>query len=96
MRAPWALRLAPAYPNPARGDVSIGFELPYGSTATLRVYDVSGREVRTLLDGSPPAGAQSIRWDRRATSGALAPPDLYFYELRVNGRKLARKVVLTR
>ena len=91
-----ALWLAPAYPNPSRSDISIGFALPQASAATLRVYDVSGRMVRTLVDGSLPAGSQSVRWDRRSSSGALASPGLYFYELRVDGQKLARRIVLLR
>ena len=91
-----ALWLAPAYPNPSRSDISIGFALPQASAATLRVYDVSGRMVRTLVDASLPAGSQSVRWDRRVSSGALASPGLYFYELRVDGQKLARRIVLLR
>ena len=89
-----ALWLAPAYPNPSRSAVSIGFALPRAGEATLRVYDVSGRLVRTLLQGSLPAGSQSVRWDRRSSSGALAPPGVYFYELRVDGQRLARRIVL--
>jgi hypothetical protein len=89
-----ALWLAPAYPNPSRSRVSIGFTLPRASEATLRIYDVSGRVVMTLVDGWLPAGSQTIRWDRRSSSGAFAQPGLYFYELRVNGQKLARRMVL--
>jgi hypothetical protein len=89
-----ALRLAPAYPNPSRDDVSIGFELPHRSKATLRVYDLMGRVVRLLVDGSRPAGFQAVRWDRRVSSGALAQPGMYFCELRVDGHRLARRIVL--
>ncbi|MGH7740617.1 MAG: Kelch repeat-containing protein [Candidatus Eiseniibacteriota bacterium] len=88
------LWLSPASPNPSRFDVPISFVIPRAGQATVRVYDVSGRAVRTLLDGPVAAGAHSVRWDRRVASGALAEPGLYFYELRVAGRQLARRVVL--
>jgi len=90
-----SLRLDPAYPNPARGDIAIGFALPHASTASLRIYDVSGRVARTLVDGALPAGPRSVRWDRRLGTGALARPGLYFYELRVEGKSLERRLVLT-
>ena len=91
-----SLSLAPAYPNPAGGDVTIGFELTRASEATLRVYDASGRAVSTIVEGVLPAGPKSIRWDRHMASGALAQPGLYFYELRANGHRSARKLVLIR
>jgi hypothetical protein len=88
------LALAPAYPNPARSDIAIGFTLPRASTATLRVYDVSGRMVRTLVEGTLPAGSHPVRWDGTVSSGARAQPGLYFYELRADRQKLSRRVVL--
>jgi hypothetical protein len=86
--------LAPAYPNPSRSGVTIGFTLPRSGAAILRVYDVSSRLVRTLVEGLLAAGAHSIRWDRRFASGALSPAGLYFYELRVDGQAMTRRVAL--
>ncbi len=88
------VRLAAAFPDPAVGEVTIGFALPAAGHASLRVYDVSGRLVRTLVDGMLPAGPQSVRWDRRAASGPPALAGLYFYELRTHGVRLARRIVL--
>ena len=90
-----SLRLDQAYPNPARGDVAIEFALPHASTTTLRIYDVSGRLARTLVDGALPAGPRSVRWDRRLSTGALARPGLYFYEISAEGRSVAKRLVLT-
>src|SRR5262249_7089447 len=63
-----ALWLAPPYPNPSRSEVAIGFTLPRASAATLRIYDVSGRLVRTLVGGTLPAGSRVCRWDGRSAS----------------------------
>ena len=86
--------LAAVFPNPSRSDISISFTTPRGGDAELRVFDVTGRAVRTLLDGPISAGSHAIRWDRRTSSGALAGPGLYFYELLTDGQKLSRRVVL--
>lgn len=88
--------LAPAYPNPARAGVSIDFVLPQEGTASLVVYDVTGRPIRTLVSGRLTAGPHSARWDGRAASGTPASSGLYFYELRAGARALTRRVALIR
>jgi hypothetical protein len=85
-----------ACPNPARGDVTISFALPKASATTLRVFDVAGRVVRTLLHETLPAGPYSTHWDRRTVSGAVARPGLYLYELEAGGHRTARRLVLIR
>jgi len=86
--------LAPARPTPSRGDVEIAYALANASAAMLTIYDLSGRSVRTLVNGSLPAGPGSIRWDRRTTGGQLAQPGVYFYELNVAGQRQAKRLVL--
>ncbi len=90
------LRLAQARPNPARGTVSIDFTLPRRSDATLRVYDVAGRLLRTVTEGPFAAGPHTAAWDGREASGAPAAAGVYFYELCVGGQRLARRVVILR
>jgi hypothetical protein len=88
------VRLAEAYPDPASSDVSIRFTLPSAAHATLHIYDVSGRRVATLAEGLHAAGPHTLRWDRRATSGAKVRPGLYFYEVSALGARIAKRVVL--
>ncbi len=88
------LSMARAVPNPARGGVTIGFSLARPASASLRVYDVTGRAMRTLINGPRPAGAQSVRWDLRLDSGERAKPGLYFYELRVGSQRMSRRVTV--
>ncbi|MEQ1832386.1 MAG: kelch repeat-containing protein [Candidatus Eisenbacteria bacterium] len=92
-----ALQLAPAYPDPAiSSDVHIDFTLPQATHASLRVYDVRGRLVRTLLDGTLPAGPQRTRWDRRDAAGLPADAGLYFYELRTARERRTGRVAIIR
>jgi hypothetical protein len=90
------LRLAPAIPNPTRGTALISFTLPESGPVRLRVYDVAGRLVRTLRDGTLSAGEHRTVWDRRTDHGTQAHSGLYFYRLEAAGRTLGEKVVLLR
>jgi hypothetical protein len=87
--------MAPPRPNPARVGVELAFNLSQPGTARLRLYDVNGRVVRTLVDGPLPAGHNVARWDRRTAAGERAAPGLYFFELKSGGVRLTRRVSVT-
>ncbi len=89
-------RLDPVQPNPARGDVRLGFALPQGGPVTLRVYDVAGRLVRELLDDERPSGPSSLTWDGRTADGQEAAAGVYFARLESVGRVLTQKLMLVR
>ena len=96
-RAASSLELLPVRPNPARSGTEVTFRMPgAGGPVTLRVHDVSGRLVRTLLDGYVTGGARSARWDRRNESGALVAPGMYFYRLETAHGVRMRKGTLLR
>jgi hypothetical protein len=86
MTPPMTLRGAP---NPFRGEVEIQFSLPQGSErATLRLYDASGRLVRTLFQGSvPDPRAHVLTWDGRDSRGRLCPAAVYHGILEVDGSR---------
>lgn len=56
---PGAFLLNPAYPNPFNAMTTIGFSVPSSGSTSLRVFDIRGREVGTLLNGITPAGNHS-------------------------------------
>jgi hypothetical protein len=69
--------LAQNYPNPFNPTTTIGFGLPQASRVSVRVYDVSGREVRTVFEGELGAGFGSVRWDGRNDAGATIATGVY-------------------
>ena len=82
------------YPNPFNPVTTIRFELPEASDLRLTVYDVSGRVVRTLADGTLPAGPHQVRWEGRDASGRAAPSGLYFYRLETpHGSQVGRMML---
>jgi hypothetical protein len=70
-------------PNPFGRETTIRFRMPVGGApATLRVFDVLGRRIRTLWDAETGAGLQAVTWDGTDDRGRRVAPGLYLYELR--------------
>ena len=80
-------------PNPFRENVSISFALPGEMPLSLRIYDVTGRCVRTLFRGRAGAGVHVLRWDGRDDRGKKVSSGVYFIDLRAPSRDLRQKVI---
>lgn len=89
-----ALTLHPNHPNPFNPSTTIRFELAARGRVTLRVYDVRGALVRTLLDETRDAGAGSASWNGRDDAGRVVSSGLYFYRIESNGESRTRKMML--
>jgi hypothetical protein len=82
------------YPNPFNPQTTIRYELAHGSEATLEIFDVRGRRVRTLVDGHQPAGEMSVVWDGRDDRGVSVSTGVYFVRLRTHDFTQAIKISL--
>jgi hypothetical protein len=65
VQQPLVLYLRQNAPNPASGEVSIPFYLPYANHVTMKLYDVLGREVATIMDEKREAGSHTAHFDTR-------------------------------
>jgi len=92
--APPAAMALSTRPNPLSTSTVIAFDLAASGYATLRVYDATGRAVRTLLDGAAGPGHRELTWDGRAENGERAPAGVYLLALDVDGVQVHRKVTL--
>ncbi len=89
--------LHPAAPNPFYPSTAIAFELPGRSTVDLRIYDVRGRLVRTLLEADViDAGRHTTTWDGRDRAGERVASGVYFYRIEVDGAVATQRMVLLR
>ena len=91
---PVALTLRPNVPNPFNPVTRIPFALGQDGPVSLRVFDVAGRLVATLLDRSLPAGEHVVTWRGQDDRGALVSSGVYFYRLRSQEGTLSRSMVL--
>lgn len=83
-------------PNPFSPETRIAFDLPAAGRAELRIYDVSGRLIRTLVDEKRPAGPHSVRWDGRDETGRALSSGVYFYSLTAPGVDENRRMILVK
>jgi len=90
------LALEPNVPNPFTRATSIRFSLPVSGQVTLRVFDSNGRLMRTLVDGTLPAGVHQRVWDARDLGAHHAPAGVYFYRLETSVGVQTRKLIVVR
>jgi len=81
--------------QPLRGHGIFAMALPREAPVRLELFDVSGRRIATLADGTYTAGVHAVPWDGRTERGR-APAGVYFLRFRTPDRDLVRKVVLVR
>lgn len=72
----------------------IRFVLAHAGRATLEVFDLQGRLVKTLFEEVAKAGDNTLTWDGRDTAGAYVGPGIYFYRLQALGVDQSRKLVV--
>jgi hypothetical protein len=82
-------------PNPFNPSTTIRFDVARdGGHVSLRVYDIRGALVRTLVDGRLEAGRTSARWDGRDDAGQLLATGIYLYRLEASEFSETRKMLL--
>jgi hypothetical protein len=96
---PVAFELNQNYPNPFNPSTTISFSLPSASgggysPTTLRIYNVLGRRVRTLVDEPLAAGTHDVVWDGRDDQGNQVASGIYFYKLRSGDFEDTKKMVM--
>jgi hypothetical protein len=93
---PAALVLSQNVPNPFNPETKISFALPAAGAVALRVYDVRGAVVRTLVAGELEPGYHEYLWDGRSDAGGQVPSGVYFYRLRTAEGDHTRSMTLVK
>jgi len=83
------------YPNPFNPSTIINYQIPKGSFVSLKIYDVLGNEISTLVNGFKTAGSHSITFDASSYKGGFSS-GIYFYRLTAGGFVQARKMILAK
>ncbi|MBK9097425.1 MAG: T9SS type A sorting domain-containing protein [bacterium] len=84
------------YPNPFNPSTVIKYQLPLSGNVTLKVYDLLGREVATLVDEFKPAGSYEVEFDASSNSGSVRnlTSGIYFYKLQSENFNETKKMML--
>ena len=83
-------------PNPLAATTVISFMMELPGLSSVRVFDLSGRLVRTLADGEMGAGEHTLVWDARDAAGRTLPPGVYVLHVTTPDGTVARSVCLLR
>jgi len=93
---PSLVRLDQNVPNPFNPRTTITFGLAAEGPVTVRVFDVSGRLVKSLLEGNRPAGDHTLTWHGDDDTGRPVGSGLYICRLRSGGQEETRSMTLVR
>jgi len=89
--APVDFTLYQNYPNPFNPATEIRYQIPQASRVMLKIYDVIGREVATLVNGQQSPGEYKITWNANQFASGI-----YFYRLQTANRNFVKKMILMR
>ena len=91
---PITYNLYNAYPNPFNPVTSLNYGLPEDGLVNITIYDMMGRLVKTLVNGSQAAGYKSIRWNATNDRNEPVSAGLYLYKIQAGEFRQTKKMVL--
>ena len=86
-------KLGQNYPNPFNPSTIINYQLPKSGLVNLKIYDVLGREIETLVNKEEPAGSYTVQFNSTAKGFSL-PSGIYFYQLQSGSYIETKKMIL--
>jgi hypothetical protein len=87
--APSEFLLSQNYPNPFNPSTKIKYQIPEISFVTIKVFNVLGKEIETLVNEEKPVGTYELTWN-----AANLPSGVYFYQLKAGNYISTKKMVL--
>jgi alpha-L-fucosidase 2 len=91
---PQGFSLEQNYPNPFNPTTVISYRLPVTSHISLKVFNLLGQEVATLVNENLKAGVYSVTWDAKNSAGTKVVSGTYFYRLATGNHVISRKMLL--
>jgi hypothetical protein len=82
------------YPNPFNPSTTISYSIPSGSFVTLKVYDILGREVKTLISAQQAPGVYNMVWNGDNNYGSKVSSGIYIYRVVAGSKIQTKKMIL--
>ena len=93
---PLANQLLSVRPNPSNGPIAFDLNLGAPSEVSLKLYDLTGRIVKTVSSGRSQTGTHRLTWDGTLEGGKPGPSGVYFYELSAGEQTFRGKITKTK
>ena len=90
----WRTELQQNYPNPFNPSTTISFYLAESGSVAIRVFNVKGQLVSTLLNDHMPFGKHEITWDGTSDRGSTVASGVYFYRLTTRGDSFTKRMMV--
>lgn len=91
--SPYVIGLNQSYPNPFSSKTCISYQLQSACYISLRIYDIAGRLVRTLVNENQKLGYYIVNWNGIDNVGTQLPSGIYFLRLETSNKSVTRKIV---
>jgi hypothetical protein len=91
-----SFQLVQNYPNPFNPKTTIQFDLFANDNVELKIYNINGALVRTLMSEKRPAGSHQATWDGLSDWGSRAASGIYFYKLKAGEFEQNKRMILLR
>jgi hypothetical protein len=95
-KTPSAYALAQNFPNPFNPSTTIRFDMREKGFMTLKIYNVAGQLVRSLVEGVKDAGSYNVAWDGMNDRGGAVASGIYFYKMETKDFSQTKKMVMLR
>jgi hypothetical protein len=82
------------YPNPFNPTTTINYSLKENSKVSLKIYNIKGQKIKTLVNDVLPAGEYSAIWNGRDSNGNQVSSGIYFYKLKAGDFQKVKKMIL--
>ena len=94
---PSGFKLSANYPNPFNPSTSFSFTLPRDARVSVKIYDITGRLIKTLVDNRlHSSGTYQATWDGTSAAGITVASGTYFYSLEHDGTRQVRPMLLVK
>ena len=91
---PTVYALKDNYPNPFNPVTTLRYDLPENSMVNITIYDMLGREVKTMINQTQEAGYRSVIWDATNDYGKPVSAGIYLYQIQAGEYMQTKKMVL--
>jgi hypothetical protein len=88
--------LSQNYPNPFNPETQIQFSIPKAAFVSIKIYDITGKEIYNLVADNYQPGTYSVKWNSMNNAGEYVASGVYFYRISAGSFVEAKKMILVR